>query len=102
MIYTGKTTTIIGLLNALHLRQYSQYYEDLVTAALGEEGQLCRGPDAEKKWIALVSGLSRSKPHFLVTAPSNVAVDNIIQRIMESGFYDGKGEKYFPTILRIG
>ena len=49
-----------------------------------------------------VSKLSRSKPHILVTAPSNVAVDNILQRIMEVGFYDGKGSRYFPNILRIG
>lgn len=99
---TGKTTTIIGLLNALHIRQYYSYYETLLATALGEEGQKCCGSDAEKKWVALVASISRSKPHILVAAPSNVAVDNIVQRIMEKGFYDGKGQKYFPNILRIG
>ena len=86
----------------MHLRQYSNYYETLLAAALGEDGQQCCGPDAEKKWISLVGMISRSKPHFLVAAPSNVAVDNVIQRIMEKGFYDGRGNKYFPNILRIG
>ncbi|CAN0003136.1 unnamed protein product, partial [Discosporangium mesarthrocarpum] len=28
-------------------------------------------------------------PHILVTAPSNVAVDNIMMRIIEEGFLDG-------------
>ena len=99
---TGKTTTIIGLLNALHTKQYQRYYEDLLKAALGEEGIACRCNEAEAKWTALVSLMSRSKPHILVAAPSNVAVDNIIQRVMESGFLDGNGCKYFPNILRIG
>lgn len=29
-------------------------------------------------------------PHILVTAPSNVAVDNIVSRILEEGFLDGE------------
>lgn len=34
-------------------------------------------------------------PHILVTAPSNVAVDNIVSRILEEGFLDGKYEAAF-------
>ena len=34
-------------------------------------------------WLAMATQLSRSKPHILAVAPSNVAVDNMIQRIMD-------------------
>lgn len=44
----------------------------------------------------------QEKPHILVVAPSNVAVDNIVQRIMEKEFYDGSGGKYKPDMLRVG
>lgn len=37
--------------------------------------------------------LKEDKPHLLVTAPSNVAVDNIIGRIIEDGFLDGNGNR---------
>jgi len=33
---------------------------------------------------------SKKKPRLLVCAPSNTAVDNIILKIMEGGFVDGK------------
>lgn len=49
-----------------------------------------------------MSSLSKFKPRILVTAPSNVAVDNILCRIVEDGFRDGNAKKYFPNILRIG
>jgi len=53
-------------------------------------------------WLAMVAQLSRSKPHILAVAPSNVAVDNMIQRIMDKGFHDGSGGRYNPSILRLG
>ena len=37
-----------------------------------------------------------------MVAPSNVAVNNIIEKIMEKGFKDSSGSTYFPYILRIG
>lgn len=54
------------------------------------------------RWLAMVAQLSRSKPHILAVAPSNVAVDNMIQRIMDKGFHDGGGGRYNPSILRLG
>jgi AAA domain len=53
-------------------------------------------------WLAMAAQLSRSKPHILAVAPSNVAVDNMIQRIMDKGFHDGGGGRYNPSILRLG
>lgn len=37
-----------------------------------------------------------------VTAPSNAAVDNIVGKVIEEGFCDGEGRRYFPKIVRVG
>jgi senataxin len=89
---TGKTTTLKGLLNSLHLREYSCYYNAVLDVA--------RRPDheTEKAWAAI----GNEKPHILVTAPSNAAVDNIVGKVMEEGFCDGEGRRYFPQIVRVG
>ena len=44
----------------------------------------------------------RAKPRLLVCAPSNAAVDNIILKIMEDGFIDGSGQRYNPSMIRVG
>lgn len=99
---TGKTSTILGILNAIHIREYNQYYKLALDAVLGPEGQKCREQLYEHPWLKLIARLTQLKPRILVVAPSNTAVDNIILRIMEKGFVDGNGGKYFPTILRVG
>lgn len=55
---TGKTTTLKGLLNSLHLREYSRYYNAVLDVA--------RRPDHEtnKAWEAI----GNEKPHILVRA----------------------------------
>ena len=84
---TGKTTTVVGILNTLHIREYNKYYEEVLSTLTGTEGIICRGGGIEPtRWLKLVSGLGQRKPHILVVAPSNIAVDNIIQRIMEKSF----------------
>ena len=45
---------------------------------------------------------TKCKPRILVCAPSNAAVDNIILKIMESGFIDGSGMRYNPSMIRVG
>ncbi|KAL4138591.1 hypothetical protein PRIC2_002096 [Phytophthora ramorum] len=89
---TGKTTTLKGLLNSLHLREYNRYYNAVLDVA--------RRPDNEtaKAW----SQVGNEKPHILVTAPSNAAVDNIVSKVIEEGFCDGEGRRYFPKIVRVG
>jgi hypothetical protein len=99
---TGKTSTIIGMLNSNHLREYDCYYKLVLDTILGPEGQLCRASTNEIPWVNLISKFSKIKPRILVVAPSNVAVDNIIERILENGFLDGNCCKYKPNILRIG
>ena len=54
--------------------------------------------DTDQAWLRY----KEQKPHILVTAPSNVAVDNIVLRIMEDGFIDGNGRRYNPPIVRMG
>ena len=105
---TGKTSTVLGMLNSIHLRRYNHYYESVLQELMGAEGRECRrscydkNPHLQKPWLALVRRVSRLKPHILVVAPSNTAVDNIIERIMEQGFFDGNGGKYMPGIIRLG
>jgi hypothetical protein len=64
---TGKTSTLTGILNAIHLREYQKYYKALLACAL-EEGQ-----GATAAW----QRMTQAKPRILVTAPSNVAVDQV-------------------------
>lgn len=44
----------------------------------------------------------KAKPRLLVCAPSNAAVDNVILKIMEDGFIDGQGQRYNPSMVRVG
>ena len=46
-------------------------------------------------------GLPR-KPRMLICAPSNIAVDVLLDRVIESGFYDGRGDIYRPALVRVG
>lgn len=100
---TGKTSTIIGILNSLHIREYNRYYTYLIATLCGPEGLQCRiNPAQEKPWIDLISIMVKVKPHILVVAPSNVAVDHIADRIMHKGFIDGSGGTYKPKMVRVG
>lgn len=87
-----KTTALVALVNALHIKQFNKYYEDLRHQATG------------KNCSETVSyqDLSRNKPRILICAPSNAAVGNIILKIMEDGFIDGNGLRYNPVMCRIG
>lgn len=42
------------------------------------------------------------RPHILVCAPSNSAVDNILERIIRRGFNQKNGDQYRPALLRVG
>jgi AAA domain len=90
---TGKTTTLTALLNALHVREYNRFYTAMLGLARADEGV-----DTEAAWTKL----RRTKPHILVTAPSNAGVDNVLQRILANGFLDGGGGRYNPPVVRVG
>ena len=90
---TGKTATIHTLLNCMHIKQYQEYY-DAVAVSIKEN----RMSDNEKQWL----DLTRLRPRFLVCAPSNVAIDNIVERIVSERFMDGQERQYDPTMVRVG
>ena len=89
---TGKTTMLVAVLNSLHIRQYNKYYEEVRRIASMQSGNR----------QAALENARRAKPRLLVCAPSNAAVDNIIQKIMEDGFVDGSGQRYNPSMIRVG
>jgi len=154
---TGKTTTLKGLINALHLAAYSSFYDGVVTQELkkakasldeidqtrraaaaasaasatsaasaggggggtrGGGGSGARGGGGGGQHPGLValpavnplpppsaglgSGDGVRKPRLLVAAPSNIAVDNIISKVIAEGFVDGQGLRYNPRIVRVG
>jgi hypothetical protein len=43
-----------------------------------------------------------SKPRILVCAPSNAAIDNLLERVMSRGFQSLQGVSYHPNIIRVG
>lgn len=101
-IGTGKTTTILGIINTLHVKYFNRSYASAISATMSDEGMLCRHGrrDDFTSWINL--SLQMKRPRLLVLAPSNIAVDNIIERVLESGFIDGNGNQYWPSMLRLG
>jgi senataxin len=51
------------------------------------------------------SGLSASlvnRNRILVCAPSNAAIDEIVRRIIGEGLYGKDGERFVPTVVRVG
>ncbi|KAL7529068.1 hypothetical protein ACHAXR_002781, partial [Thalassiosira sp. AJA248-18] len=93
---TGKSTTLCSILNALHLRQYQEYYnaiEKIVTDSTAS---------TYYEELAALNKAAEVKPRILVCAPSNAGIDNVIMKIMSDRFVDGQGAKYSPSIVRVG
>jgi len=80
------------VLNSLHIRQYNKYYDEVRRIATKLTG-------TRETALAMAR---RAKPRLLVCAPSNAAIDNIILKIMEDGFIDGRGQRYNPSMIRVG
>lgn len=162
---SGKTSTILGILNSVHLREYHKYYEMLLSSSLSLEGKYCnevlynimetlnkfssinlsqlssllntsasnpnigtlsqiklplsinrlkdckdilfnlepsKREEFEEGWLKLILKHTKSKPRILITAPSNGAVDLIVERVMKESFFDGTGGNYKPSIVRLG
>ena len=91
---SGKTMTLNAVLNAQHVQQFNAYYGSIV-----ETLKAGRMTTSERSWLDLASV---AKPRIIVCAPSNVAIDNIILRILSDQFVGGDGNKYTPWLVRIG
>lgn len=86
----------MSILNALHLRQYQEYYTTIERVTTEEE------TTEDYELLASLHIAAKVKPRILVCAPSNAAIDNVIVKIMNDRFVDGKGSKYSPSIVRVG
>lgn len=93
---SGKSTTLVSILNAIHLRQYQEYYsaiEKIVTESTDS---------AHYEELAALNRAADVKPRILVAAPSNAGIDNVVLKLMSTRFVDGRGTQYSPSIVRVG
>lgn len=86
----------MSILNALHLRQYQEYYNAIETIVTGSDAS------TYYEELAALNKAAEMKPRILVCAPSNAGIDNVILKIMSEKFVDGQGGKYCPSITRVG
>ncbi|KAJ8612828.1 hypothetical protein CTAYLR_002058 [Chrysophaeum taylorii] len=106
---TGKTATTAKVLNAIHVRQFQEYYGAVRRAAEAGEVSSSGGAVARllettasdpETWLAR---LREARPRILVCAPSNVAVDNVVERLVrDDAFVGGNGKPYSPDVARVG
>jgi len=102
---TGKTHTLLGLLNVLHVSVFHRFYSRQLPSLdvdLDESGP--RRLHATGVSYSEDSRMDRlnQMPHILVTAPSNTAVDGMIEKLMKERFRDSSGNLYLPETLRFG
>jgi hypothetical protein len=74
------------VLNALHLRQYQEYYNAIEKVVTGVTGS-----DASTWYeeLAALNKAAEGKQWVHVCAPSNTGIDNVILKVMASRFVDG-------------
>ncbi|CAA6671833.1 unnamed protein product [Spirodela intermedia] len=119
---TGKTHTVWGMLNVIHLVQYQRYYTALLkklapesykhsTDSSSSEGGGASsggGGSIEDVLQSMEENLYRTlpklcpKPRMLVCAPSNAATDELLSRVLHRGFIDGEMRRYRPDVARVG
>lgn len=111
---TGKTHTVLGILNTWHLTQFTRYFhswasivrsrfsrmvdlelDNMSTASIVEEKR--REISSSTRDLAYAP-----KPRILVCAPSNAAIDELLERILRSGFKDTNARTYYPNVVRVG
>ncbi|WIA18803.1 hypothetical protein OEZ85_003486 [Tetradesmus obliquus] len=97
---TGKTHTVLGVLNAWHLTQFQRFFLSL-DAAVRELAERGAKLDAEMTSDGF-SGWLAPRPRILVCAPSNAAIDELLERILRGTFRDVNGRVYRPDVVRLG
>ncbi|GBG26048.1 Regulator of nonsense transcripts 1-like [Hondaea fermentalgiana] len=103
---TGKTHTLLGIINLLHVSVFQRYYDSQLLSPHLEEEQIgnAGAPVVKSVPTSRLSEMDRLEqmPHILVTAPSNTAVDGMVEKIYSQQFRDGLGQMYIPAMVRIG
>ncbi|CAE8734153.1 unnamed protein product [Polarella glacialis] len=91
---TGKSQTVLALINAIHLRKMQEYHMRIEEIVLGPDTG-----DSGQRWREAVE----RAPRLLVTASSNAAVEGLLKRVCEHGFKDTCGNRYDPWgLIRVG
>lgn len=83
---TGKTSTIIGLLSAMLLREGNRRIWRRAKVFIADEPTIVR--------LAPI--------RVLVCAPSNSAVDELMLRVMKQGLHTKSGHRMSPRLVRVG
>lgn len=90
---TGKTTTLLGLMAGAYAQIKQQQ-------RLGRAFERITATPAA---AAAAAAAEHGRKKILVCAPSNAAVDEVAERIIESGLVDPyTGQNVHPVCLRIG
>jgi len=88
--------------NILHFIQFQEYFELLKdTIECDKLNMRDVKVKKRKRERMAVTNTHVFKPRFLICAPSNAAVDNLLERIISTGFLQKDGSRYMPDIVRL-
>ncbi|KAI5057202.1 hypothetical protein GOP47_0027217 [Adiantum capillus-veneris] len=106
---TGKTHTLLGILNVIHLVLEHRYRVAFTQVLAAEMIKLKEGASAYDSGIKSLFQVSEvkarslcQKPRIMVCAPSNAAVDELLTRVVDRGFFDSEMKPYRPKCIRLG
>lgn len=122
---TGKTKSLVMILNVMQNQQFDAYYERIRgfvnQVVFGTKWRWCDHMTQRNVFFSSLEELNDARvqmkekltrPRILVCAPSNAAVNTIIDSIISNGFTDNAGKKwgrrgevrgrYNPALLRLG
>ena len=95
---SGKTHTLIGLLNVLHLSIFQEFHSSIARYLDPSLDPLAKVP----QWIDQSFFEKKVIPHFLVTTPSNSSLNSIISKLLIQKFRDNNDNLYLPNIVCLG
>lgn len=87
-------------MNVLHLLQFQTYFEE-VTKLIREQFAPATKQSKRKREIHHNINTHSLKPRIMICAPSNAAVDNALERIINDGFLQMDGTNYSPDVIRV-
>lgn len=116
---TGKTRTVLYCLNAFLLSRANYMYKSWINNIYEKSISRAKQTQQRSSFSAytledILLDVSQQAqmleenaqvmrhPRLLVCAPSNNAVDEIVERVMKQKFVDGHGIAFSPKIVRIG